>query len=422
MNNTPQQSFNHDAPPSEQKEILWKQLKQQIETADRCAAAGCSNTDQAEKSATKTNTTRFEKRASSLSRKQSSSSSCPYKREWPSYKAILDDITGSDYNHVLECPYDMVHKSRLKPSERFGKAFCPHGTACLAKLELFENNTNKESYTGLLTPGKTIQDCVIRLSSAMKPPAKEQNKFGKFFLKATGGKLKNAKLFPMVALKCFRHNKRSGNLLFAGRKIGQASSEFFHHCLCTQMTERVPTLLKPFINKFYSYSENPLSLGVSDFCANDEHGNDTIDEENKFPYVVMLMPVYNTNTSQLDDDFETFDEFIDDLLAIPSGSVLFDIYACPTPSCALDPSKIQRIGRIISTSEMIPSSPHDGLFFRHQKKEEDYDLRPQWREQVKATCSPDGGITTGSIDRLVGSTILETLIDSKQFLDFGKIQ
>jgi hypothetical protein len=416
MNNSAEQSLRHDAPPSEQKEILWNQLKQQI----KIKTDNTAHTDQAEKSLTKTNTNSVGKRASSLSSKQSSSSSCPYKREWPTYKAILDDITGSDYNHVLECPHDMVHKSRQKSSERFGKAFCPHGTACLAKLELFENNTNNKSYTGLLTPGSTIQDCVLRLSSAMKPPAKEQNKFGKFFLKATGGKLKNAKLFPMVALKCFRHNRRSGNLLFAGRKIGQASSEFFHHCLCTQMTERVPSLLKPFIKKFYSYSENPLSLGVSDFCAHDEHGDDTIDEENNFPYVVMLMPVYNTNTSQVDDDYEKFDEFIDDLLAIPSGSVLFDIYACPTPSCALDPNKIQRIGRIISTSEMIQSSPHDGLFFRHQKKEEDYMLRPQWREQVKATCSPDGGITTGSIDRLVGSTILETLISVKQFVDFGK--
>jgi len=66
-----------------------------------------------------------------------------------------------------------------------------------------------------------------------------------------------------------------------------------------------------------------------------------IDEENNFPFLVVLMmfmfmPVckHKYNTSQIDDDFETFDEFINDLLAIrvTSGSVLFDMYryACPT--------------------------------------------------------------------------------------------
>ena len=330
----------------------------------------------------------------------------------------MDDIANSDYNHVLECPHDMVHTSRSnKPKQQeVGKAFCPHGTACCAKMELFDHSTSP--YTGLLAPGQTVQDCIIRLSSAMKPPSKEKNRFGAFFLKAAG-KLKHAKLFPMVAIKCFRQDQRSGNLLFAGRKIGQSSSDFFHHCLCTQMTERVPTLLKPFVRKFYSYSENPLSLGVSDFCAFDANGDGCPPEApNHFPYVVMLHPVYNTQTLQKDDDFETFDEFINDLLEIPNGSVLFDIFACPTPSCALDPTKIQRIGRIISTSKMIPSTPHDGLFFRHQKKEEDYELRPEWREMVKATCSPDGGRTVGTIDRLVGSTILESLVGAKQYVDF----
>eukprot|EP00553_Chaetoceros_curvisetus_P001159 CAMPEP_0204618346 /NCGR_PEP_ID=MMETSP0717-20131115/5019_1 /ASSEMBLY_ACC=CAM_ASM_000666 /TAXON_ID=230516 /ORGANISM="Chaetoceros curvisetus" /LENGTH=204 /DNA_ID=CAMNT_0051632053 /DNA_START=84 /DNA_END=698 /DNA_ORIENTATION=+ len=199
------------------------------------------------------------------------------------------------------------------------------------------------------------------------------------------------------------------------------------------MTERVPTLLKPFIQKFYSYSINPLSLGVSDFCQVDESGKGTNKDEGQqgkdlnFPYVVMLNPVYGkgrkTNLNNNDEalsSFETFDEFINDLLTIPSGTVLFDIFACPDPHSALDGTKIQRIGRIISTSEMIVSTPHDGLFFRHQKKEEDFELHPEWREQVKATCSPDGGKTVGTIDRLVGSTIMEQLIDANQFIDFER--
>ncbi len=406
-------------PPERQKEMLWNKLKEQLRISSDAISSSPANST-----------------INTMQSPPSSSSSCTMNgRTWPTYKEIMDDITNSDYNHVLNCPHDLVQQSRSKnskPNEKHTKAFCPHGTVCCAKMELFglpdepkdggTNNNTTTPYTGLLTPGQT-NECIIRLSSAMKPPAKEQNKFGKFFLNATGGKLRDAKLFPMVALKCFRKGTHSGNLLFAGRKIGQKSGDFFQHCLCTQMTERVPGLLKPFIRKFYSYSENPLSLGVSDFCALDQHGeSEDSNWKNHFPYVVMLMPVYKgiepLSVDHDDDNYEDFDNYIDDLLKVPSGSVLFDVYACPTPTCALNARKIQRIGRIVSTSEMILSTPNDGLFFRHQKREDDYILKPEWREQVKATCSPDNGKTVGTIDRLVGATILESLVKANQFVNF----
>lgn len=182
------------------------------------------------------------------------------------------------------------------------------------------------------------------------------------------------------------------------------------------MTERVPLAMKPFIRKFYSYSENPLSLGVSDFCRDD--GNSGIIS---FPYVVMLCPVYNPEQNKdgtgIREDTD-FDHFLDDVIDIPLGSTLFDIFVCPEPSSALDGSKIQRIGKIVTTSEIVKSSPEDGLFFRHQKKEEDFDLCPEWKNQVKAKCSPDNGKTVGTIDKLVGATILESLIKEGNFVDF----
>jgi len=350
----------------------------------------------------------------------SSSTQCPHNEiEWPSFGAILDDIEKSDYKDVLKCPHDIVHKSKD------GKAFCAYGTTCCCKMELFaapDSASNGKSYTGLLAPGQTVEHCIIRLSTASKPPKDE--KLGKFFVGAFGGKLKKAKLFPCVALKCFRKGNRSGNLLFAGAKIGQTSSNFFHSTLCTQVTERVPFVMKPIISKFYAYSKNPLSLGVSDFCTYDQNGVEYIKDANdesrsiQFPYVVMLQPVYNSRDETINDEEKPFDNFLNDLLQIPSGTTLFDIFACPTPSSALDASKIERIGRVVSTTEMILSNPKDGLFFRHQKKEEDFELRPEWREQTKAKCSPDGGKTVGTIDRLVGSTILGNLVRSNKYIDF----
>ena len=211
-----------------------------------------------------------------------SSSSCPHlskgaqqqqqppppSKQWPHYKAIMDDMTNADYTNVLECPHDIIvsndnnsrhsknannnnnnnkkkkHQSRLsimksmssqissssssssssisnsRNNEQNEKAFCPHGVVVQAKMELFDNQKYNKQYTGLLSPNQTIDHCIIRLSTAMKPPATESNVFGRYFLKATGGKLKHATLFPMVALKVLRPNGiRSGNLLFAGPKI-----------------------------------------------------------------------------------------------------------------------------------------------------------------------------------------------------------
>ena len=82
---------------------------------------------------------------------------------------------------------------------------------------------------GLLRPGQTVDDCIIRMSNAMKPPATESTMFGKLFLKAAGGQLKNGKLFPMVAIKALRgKGVRSGNLLFAGKKIVSVMCDIFN--------------------------------------------------------------------------------------------------------------------------------------------------------------------------------------------------
>ena len=204
------------------------------------------------------------------------------------------------------------------------------------------------------------------------------------------------------------------------------------------MTERVPPLLQPFIRKFYSYSDHPLSLGISDFCAHDQNGDGFNDpNEVEFPFVLMLKPVYNTesntteysapgngkeetltNVEEETDDTHGFDSFIDELLIIPRGSVLFDIYACPNPSSALDASLIQRIGQITSTSKMVISQHNDGLFFRHQKKEEDFLLRPHWREEVNSTCVTKCGKVEGTVGKLIGATFLESNINELKFVDY----
>jgi hypothetical protein len=336
-------------------------------------------------------------------------------------------MSAADYNHTLSCPFDVV-KSQAETSG-CSKTICPHGAVCRAKLELFPLPDNYEGtpYTGLLQPGTVSEHCILRLSSAMRPPNMEiTSSWARPLLYACGEKLRNAKIFPVAALKVFRQDVRSGNLLFGGSKIGQREADYFAHCMATSMTERMPRLVKPFVKKFWRYSDHPLSLGTSDFCTNQSDGSVTETEVN-FPFAVILRPCTHRNSatastpaSSKDAFADSFDAFLDDTLMTPVGTCLFDVFACPDPLDVPDPSKLQRIGRITTTSKMIQSAPNDGLFFRHQKKEEDYDLRPSWREALKAQASLDGGKVKGTIGQLAGWKLFEEHINQETYENFER--
>jgi hypothetical protein len=364
-------------------------------------------------------------------------------RQWPTYDHLIADMADADYHHTLTCPYDVV-KNQEETCGR-SKTISPHGAVCRAKLELFPlpDNYAGSPYTGLLQPGTNSEHCILRLSSAMRPPNLEiTSSWARTLLYASGEKLRNAKLFPTAALKVFRQDVQSGNLLFGGSKIGQREADYFAHCQASSMTERMPRLVKPFVKKFWRYSDHPLSLGTSEFCTHRNDGSATETEgdfqtEVNFPFAVILRPCKNRNStasstastttttpvsssnSTTTDAFaDSFDAFLDDVLSTPAGTVLFDVFACPDPFAVPDPSKLQRIGRITTTSEMIQSAPDDGLFFRHQKKEEDYDLRPSWREALKAQVSMDAGKVKGTIGQLAGWKLFEEHINKETYENF----
>uniref|UniRef100_A0A7S4JE02 Uncharacterized protein n=1 Tax=Odontella aurita TaxID=265563 RepID=A0A7S4JE02_9STRA len=362
-------------------------------------------------------------------------------RDWPKYDAVVKDIKNADYSDTLKCPHDLRIGKSLPGG---GKTLCPHGLVCRARIELFPRppRASTEPYTGLLAPGATIEHCIVRLSSAMKPPRDgAKSPLGKALLRATGNKLRHARLFPTAAIKVFRGNgTHSGNLLFAGCKVGQPEGDYFAHPQCTQLTERVAPPLKPLVKKFWSYSDYPLSLGVSDFCSSDVEGTAVTTKGGeagaRFPFCLVIHPVKRPRDERFGgadesgasavspgkhklDELE-FDSFLDDADSAPEGTILFDLFACPDPASVPDPTKLQRIGRVVSTSEMVQSRPDDGLFFRHQRKEEDYDLRPKWRDDVKRKCTPDGGRTVGTVAKLAGWELFEGHISTGKFLDFER--
>lgn len=335
-------------------------------------------------------------------------------KEWPGYDELLAYIQQADYEDTLRCPLDI--RSDGHPA----KSLCAYGVACTARIELFPCPPNTSPYTGLLRPGQTLEHCLVRLSSAIKPPNTElKSRVARTILYASGQKLRSAKIFPCAALKIFRNNAAdSGNALFGGCKVGQQEENYFSHCLSTQMTETMPRAVKPFVRKFWKYSDHPLSLGVSDLCRQNVDGVSPSNQV-RFPFCLILKPAVTQTFARHNANDESFDTFLDDMVTVPVGTHLFDLFACPYPTAVPDPSKLQRIGKIVSTSGMVKSPPNDGLFFKHQRKEEDYIFRPDWKQQLNTKCSTEDG-RTGTVAKLAGWEVFENGIAKGAYVDFEK--
>lgn len=371
------------------------------------------------------------------------------KRKWPSYNDVLQDIRKSDYNELLTCPLDL-HPGKLKkkkakvelklprgltkqksqdetqqpePELSREKTICAQGVVCTAKLELFPfpKGMKGRPYSGLLEPGTIVENCLVRLSSALQPMdmGKGNKRVAKMMF---GEKLTSAKIFPGAAIKLFRSNQNSGNMLFLGSKVGQPEDEFFAHCMSTQITSRMPITLKPILQIFKRYSDLPTALGLSDMCTYDASGE--MANELNFPFCLTLHPRVRTKVN-LGRDLggedtsasEALDSFLDDVQDIPKGTTLFDLYASPNPLSVATPDKLQRIGRLVSTSTMQMSPQDDGLFFRHQKKDEDFALRPEWKEDLNTQVVLNDG-SKGTAASLAGWELFEQQIQKGGYVDF----
>jgi hypothetical protein len=212
--------------------------------------------------------------------------------------------------------------------------------------------------------------------------------------------------------------------------VGQVEDDFFAHCVCTQLSKRMPRTLRPVVNLFAKYSDHPLALGISDFCAYDSNG--TVSDDHGFPFCMTLSPASKskikssetvvaakTQAKKGEKQVEKLDSFLDDILDIPVGTVLYDIFASPDPLSVGDGKKLQRIGRIVTTSEMIESAPDDGIFFRHQRKDEDLQLRPHWKDDLATKVVLKDG-TKGTAANLAGWELFEHLIQDGGYMDYEK--
>jgi len=277
-------------------------------------------------------------------------------------------IAAADYTQILQEEVD----TRAEGGMEKKKILCPHGATCLVRLEV-ESDT---PYTGLF--GSGASHAIMRFSSAAKPACHITGAAS--WLMMGMGKIRNAKLFPCVALKCLRSGRPSGNLLMGGCKTGQNESNFFAHVMCSNLTERVPLPLRSVLDTFKKYSDFPVSLGLSDFARFDEDGREA--ESPRFPWAIVLRPAAGQCPVQVAGQHDEPNLFVEQLLSLQVGTVVYEMFACPSPAEVSLPEKMQRLGVIRTLSPVVKSGPTCPLFFKHQAKEEDYDIRPQWKESV----------------------------------------
>ena len=242
--------------------------------------------------------------------------------------------------------------------------------------------------------GAQTGEGLLRLSSAVVPPFTSgaggplpslvRGVAGLF-----AGDLKRARLFPCAAFKVPRGNGQpSANLLFAGRKVGHASVDFFDAAVATSFTEKASALVAPVLGQFRAYSAFPTQLGVSDFARSDRRGV-VADATSGSPWCLVLIPTPAARSASPVTDVAANpnpkpDAFLAQLLGVPPGTVLYDVWAATSPA-AVDPKVaalggLLRVGRLETTSRFLRSTAE--LRFWHQRKEEDHEAHADWEREL----------------------------------------
>lgn len=316
---------------------------------------------------------------------------------WPSLTDVANnDVRNSNYLSLFESTGDV----KASP-----KVLCANGVICSCRIEWFENERNR--YSGMFRRG-FAESGILRMSSALGDISGT--------LPVFAGKISQSKLFPCVAIKLFRgRGHPSANLVFGGKKTGQPEWNFFEHSVCTNLTEKVSFWLQWVIGLFRLYSSFPTQSGLSEFAMTGTNGIVEQSPDVKFPWCLLLRPVYCNSGISSESDLDNAEDdklppYMLQLLRIPSGAVLYDVFAIPDPTAALkvlstetstyarDCSHLQRIGRVMSTSPCIWSVYDRELCFRHQRKEDDYAIRSDW---FSALSDDHRNIGAANIDKLI---------------------
>merc|ERR1712072_548265 len=274
---------------------------------------------------------------------------------------VLSQILGESMITTFDDEWEVMPKGRTK-------VIHTQGVACQ-----FDLDVSSTQYTGLFAKGK--QAGIIRMGAA----ANLDSWIGRAF-------------FPGMGIKFLRSGVRPGSFV-ALRATGAGGSENFFASTISNHVAPAAALVK--LNKFQQASGCIDMVGLSDVCAYTQDGK-TVASPN-FPFELYFEPTAAAKATQ-NDEKKTNDSLLKALASIKPGTTLFDVYAFASPADK-KAGKKALLGSLSTTSQCVQTLFGDEHFyFRHQRMEQDFALRPEWIKQMpelkdsacKATAGPIG--------------------------------
>jgi len=207
------------------------------------------------------------------------------------------------------------------------------------------------NYSGIFNGA---QHGLVRLSLALEPDTKELN------------------TAPGMGLKFLRDGVDSANLVAMYSVDGQQSWNFFKNDFSNHIPKISFAKTATLGLKFATATRNIRQVGISDWGKYGENGVETANPS--FPYRLRFHPTGNIS---FPDTYAR--PTTEDLVTIPAGSVLYQVFALDAPEKLGGEEK--RIADLVLTSEVVTSKWGDQhLFIRHQDMAEDLQLRPEWNK------------------------------------------
>jgi len=215
-----------------------------------------------------------------------------------------------------------------------------HARGSLAAVK-FNVVANPKGHTGLFATGG--DSCIARLSTALDPSK------GAFT--------------PGMAIKCYRDNQPSGNIISMYSLDGQGDNwDFFAHQFSNVVPEPTSEALK-ILGKatFDRASRCATHLSLKQWSAIDQTGK--VASNPSWPVQMLLVPAgVHFSTAKGHADFRN------DLASIAVGSKLWDVFVSEKANDGLS----YKIGEIVTAGKFVASDFSDNtVFFQHDRGEDD---------------------------------------------------
>lgn len=229
-----------------------------------------------------------------------------------------------------------------------------HAQGVVCQIDL---NVHSDSpFTGVLQPG--TQSGLMRVGSAtsLSEPVLP-------------------KIFPGFGIKFLRSGVRSADWVNL-RSIGDSGSWNFFESEFSTKVAPAAALVK--LNKFQQASGCITMVGLSDACTYTQDGEKVANPV--FPHEIHWEP---TGQVRFPDQKKSNDDLLDELSGIPHGTEIFKVYTYASPNDRKNGNAFE-LGTLTTSGTCHRSLFGDlDLFFRHQRVEEDFALRPEWIPQME---------------------------------------